>query len=224
MSVVGDFTIPAEAFALEQALSTVPEMTIEADHLASHSPREVFPFLWASGRDLERIQGALADDPSVTEVSIADETEDEALYRMVWGDSFCELIHDMVDHHAAILDASAQADQWKLRLRFSTEEMLSSFQDHFHEQGHQFEVLQLYHPTEPRQRAFGLTAEQHDALMVAVNEGYFSIPRTASTEDVSETLGISANAASERIRRGTEQLIRSGILVPSFSEETSHDQ
>lgn len=224
MSVVGDFTIPAEAFALEQALSTVPEMTIEADHLSSHSPREVFPFLWAAGSDLERIQAALADDPSVTEVSIADETEGEALYRMVWGDSFCELIHEMVDHHAAILDASAQADQWKLRLRFSTEEMLSSFQDHFHEQGHQFEVLQLYHPTEPRQRAFGLTTEQHEALMVAVNKGYFSVPRTASTEDVSETLGISANAASERIRRGTEQLIRSGILVPSVSGETSHNQ
>lgn len=224
MSVVGDFTIPAEAFALEQALSTVPEMTIEADHLTSHSPREVFPFLWAAGSDHERIQAALADDPSVTEVSIADETEGEALYRMVWEESFCELIHDMVDHHAAILDASAQADQWKLRLRFSTEEMLSSFQDHFHEQGHQFEVLQLHHPTEPRQRAFGLTTEQHEALLVAVNKGYFSVPRTASTQDVSETLGISANAASERIRRGTEQLIRSGILIPSFSGETSHNQ
>lgn len=224
MSVVGDFTIPAEAFALEQALSTVPEMTIEADHLASHSPREVFPFLWAAGSDFDRIRDVLADDPSVTEVSIADETEDEALYRMVWGESFCGLVHDMVDHHAAILDASAQADEWKLRLRFSTEEMVSSFQSHFHEQGHQFEVLQLYHPTEPRQRAFGLTAEQHEALIVAVEEGYFSVPRTASTADVSEALGISANAASERIRRGTEQLVRSGLKVPSSSVGTSHDQ
>ena len=224
MSVVGDFTIPAKAFALEQALSVVPEMTIEADHLASHSPREVFPFLWVTGNDFERIRSALADDPSVTEVSIADETDDEALYRMVWSESFCSLVHDMVDHHAAILDASAQAERWKLRLRFSNEEMLSSFQDYFRGQGHQFEVLQLYHPTEPRQRAFGLTAEQQEALTVAVNEGYFSVPRTASTEDVSEILGISANAASERIRRGTERLIQSGLVVPSSPEETHQNQ
>lgn len=49
MSVVGDFSIPTNAFALEEALSTVPEMTIKADRLASHSPKEVFPFLWGSG-------------------------------------------------------------------------------------------------------------------------------------------------------------------------------
>lgn len=218
MGVVGDFTIPADAFAVEQALSTAPEMTIEADHLASHGPKEVFPFLWATGGDFERFHDALAADPTVTDVSVAEETENEMLYRMEWNDSFCSLIHDIVDHHAAIMEARAKDDEWNLRLRFSKEDMVKSFQDHFHEQGHQFEVKQLYHPTEPRQRAFGLTAEQHKALVAAVNEGYFQIPRTASTEEVSEALGISANATSERLRRGCETLIRSGLIIPETSK------
>lgn len=218
MSVVGDFTVPSKAFALEQALSTVPEMTIEADRLASHSPKEVFPFLWARGGDFGRFHDALADAPTVTDVSVAEESEDEVLYRMEWSDSYCDLIHEMVDHHAAILEANARGDEWKLRLRFSREEMLSAFQDHFREEGHRFDVQQLYHPTEPRQRAFGLTAEQHEALVTAVNEGYFAIPRTGSAEGVSDQLGISANAVSERIRRGCETLVQSGLMIPDEDE------
>lgn len=218
MSVVGDFTIPARAFALRQALSAVPEMTVEADRLATHSPKEVFPFLWATDGDFERFHDALAADPSVTDVGVAEETEGEVLYRLEWSDSFCDLIHEMVDHHAAILEARAHDDQWNLRLRFAQAEMVSKFRNHFRETGHRFDVNELYHPTEPRQRAFGLTREQHEALVRAVEVGYFDIPRAASTEELSELLGISANAVSERVRRGCETLVRSGLITEEDAE------
>lgn len=214
MSVVGDFTIPAGAFALEDALSFAPETTVQADELATHSPREVFPFLWATGSDPAAFEDALAADGTVTDISVAMETDSEVLYRLEWTDEFCALIHDMVDHHAAILEATGARDHWSLRLRFANEEFLSEFQDHFEGSGHRFEVQKLYHPTEPRQRAFGLTADQHEALTTAVKEGYFDVPRTASTEDVSEVLGISANATSERIRRGCAAMVRAGLIVP----------
>lgn len=218
MSIVGDFTIPAESFALEHALSTVPEMTIEADRLATHSPKEVFPFLWATDGDFERFYEALREDPTVPDASVADETENEVLYRMEWSDAVCDLVHDIVDHHAAILEASAEDGRWNLRLRFAEEAMLSSFQEHFRDLGNEFDVNQLYRPTKPRQRAFDLTAEQHEALVTAVEEGYFDIPRTASAEEVGEALGVSANAVSERIRRGCEKLIRSGLTTPEDVE------
>lgn len=218
MSVVGDFTVPAKAFGLAQALSTDPEVTLEADRLASHSPREVFPFLWASGGGFESFEQALEEDPTVTEVGVADETETEVLYRLEWADDFRSLVHEMVDHHAAIVEASAHDDRWNLRLRFANEGMVSSFQSHFRESGHQFEVNHLYRPTEPRQRAFGLTAEQYEALVAASDAGYFTIPRSASAEEVSETLGISANAFSQRVRRGCDTLIRSGLIVSDDDE------
>lgn len=218
MSIVGDFTIPAESFALSHALSRAPEITIDTDRLASHSPKEVLPFLWATDGDFERFNDALGDDPTVPDASIADETENEVLYRMEWADTVCDLVHEMVDHHAAILEASATGDEWQLRLRFAEEEMVSSFQEHFHETGREFEVKQLYHPTEPRQRAFGLTAEQHEALVAAAREGYFAIPRELSAEELGESVGVSANAVSERLRRGCDTLIRSGLTITEDTE------
>lgn len=218
MSVVGSFTIPADAFALEEALSEVPEMTVEADRLASHSPNEVFPFLWATGGDFDRFGRALEADSTVRTAEIAEETDGEVLYRLEWSDAVCDLVHDMIDHHAAIVDATAHADRWDLRLRFADEGMVSSFQRHFEETGHSLEVRQLSHPSEQRQSEFGLTAEQHEALVTAVREGYFAIPRATSVEEIGERLGISANAASQRIRRGSETLIRSTLTVPDDGE------
>ena len=218
MSVVGDFTIPAESFALHQSLTTVPQMTAKADRLTSHSPKEVFPFFWASGGDFETFRQALDGDPTVTEVTVAEKTADEVLYRFTWSDEFMGVVHDMVDHHAAILKARARDDQWNLRLRFAEEGMVTTFQNHFQETGRRFEVNQLYHPTEPRQREFGLTPEQFEALVVATREGYFAVPRTASAEELGEMLGISANSVSQRIRRGCETLTRSALRVTDSIE------
>lgn len=214
MSIVGDFSIPSEAFALEHALESVPEITLKADRLASHGPQEVFPFLWATGGDFERLYRAFEDDPTVTSVNICEETKEEVLYRLTWDSEFCSLIQEIVDHHAAILESTAEDGEWNLRLRFAQEEMLSEFQSYFKKNGHEFEVHKLYTPTKPRQRVFGLTAEQHSALVAAVEEGYYSIPRKASTQEIGEVLGISGNAASERIRRGCETLIRSTLMGP----------
>jgi hypothetical protein len=211
MSVVGDFRIPAGSFALEHALAAAPGMRIEADRMASHSPEEVMPFLWATGGDFEAFTDALDEDPLVDTVSVADEAGEEVLYRLTWGQAFRDLIHEMIDHHASILEATAREDHWRLRLRFADEGMVSSFQTHFQETGRTFEVRSLRPPEGPRQRKYGLTPEQYEALVTAVRDGYFSIPRAVSVEEVGESLGISANAASQRIRRGCEALVRTSL-------------
>lgn len=218
MSVVGDFTVPAEAFALAHALSAAPDVVLEADRLASHSPREVFPFLWATGEDVEAFFRALDDDPTVTSASVADETDEEVLYRLEWSDSVLDLVHQIVDHHAAILDASVEGGRWYFRLRFADEKQMSAFQTYFRDRDYDFDVVQIYHPTEPRQRAFGLTAEQHEALVTAVDAGYFAVPREVSTEALSDELGISANAVSERIRRGCDTLVRTSLFTTDTLE------
>lgn len=223
MSVVGDFTVPAHSFALSHTLSAAPRTTVEADRLASHSSMEVLPFIWATGEDLECFDRALGEDPTVESVTVAEETEQEVLYRIVWDSSVRRLIDEVVDHHAAITEASASDETWRFRLRFAEPEMVSEFQDHFRETGRQFDVERLNRPTEPRQHVHGLTEEQQEALVAAVAEGYFSIPRRISAEELGEALGISANAASQRLRRGSDALIRSVLAIgDEIDDDTPH--
>lgn len=213
MSVIGDFTVPAEAFALAEALSAVPEGVLEADRVASHSTTHVLPFLWATGGSADAFQDAMVADPTVDSVAVADEFDEEVLFRMQWSDEFRGLIDEMVDHEAAIVRARASEDQWTLRLRFATESMVSEFQSFFEKRGHEFEVHSLGQPSVPRQGEMGLTPEQRTALEVAYRTGYFDIPRETSAEAVGDQLDISGNAASERLRRGCRVLVESSILV-----------
>ncbi|WP_436924691.1 bacterio-opsin activator domain-containing protein [Halosimplex amylolyticum] len=213
MSVIGEFTVPAESFVLEPALSSVPEISVEADRNATHGPRQVLPFLWATGGDFEAFADALEADPSVESVSVAERADEAVMYRLRWCDSFRELVHDMIDHEAAIVEATASEDRWTLRLRFGEESMVSSFQEYFDETGRHFEVRSLWHPTGPRQREFDLTSDQYEALTTAAREGYFDVPRRVSATDLGDRLGISANAASQRVRRGSAALVRNTLLI-----------
>lgn len=212
MSVIGDFTVPAESFALERTFERVPGLTLEADRLASHAPTEVMPFVWASGGEGDLAE-TLAADPDVAAADVTDRMDGETLLRMRWSKGFRTAVRDMIDHHAAILRAEASHGSWTLRLRFADDALVSTFQSHFRAENLDFEVRSLTRPSRPRQSEFGLTADQREALAAAVRSGYFSIPRESSAQRLGEELGISANAASERVRRGTETLVESALMV-----------
>ncbi|WP_433630800.1 bacterio-opsin activator domain-containing protein [Halomicrococcus sp. NG-SE-24] len=219
MSVIADFTIPAEAFTLQRALTAAPDMTVEAERLASHSAEWALPFLWASSGDFERFHGAMQDDPTVASMAVIEEADSDVLYKIHWSDSVIELVNEMIDQEATILEAQAQAPNWWLRLRFSEEKQVSSFHDHFAERGHRFEVGKVYHPSAPRQRKYGLTTEQRDTLVAASRKGYFSVPRDLSTEELADVLGVSSNAVSQRIRRACANLVQHTLMVGTDEEE-----
>lgn len=221
MSVVVDVTIRTESFTLQNALSAEPDITVEAERIASHSTEEVLPFLWASGGDVDAFQQAMEEDPTVTNVAAIEEGEGSALFLLEWHEEFTELITEMIDQHANILEARAKEDSWQLRLRFAEEGQVSGFREYFDERGHTFEVQKLFHPSTSRQREFGLTPEQYETLVTALREGYFTVPRTISIEELANELGISSNATSQRLRRATGNLVRNTLTIGTFEQSSS---
>lgn len=213
MSVIADFTVPADSFTLQQALAAEPDMTIETERLASHSVEWLFPFHWATGGDFETFQTAMEDDPTVANVTAIEESEDSVLYQIKWSDEIIDLITEITDQHASILKAKAHGEKWQLQLRFADEGQVSSFQKHFAERDRSFEVTRVYHPSASRQREYGLTVEQRDTLVTAFQMGYFTVPRDRSIEDLADVLDISSNAVSQRIRRGSANLIQHTLTI-----------
>lgn len=213
MSVVADFTVPADSFALHHALTADPDVTIKAERLASHSPEWSLPFIWASGGDFEAFEEAMQEDPTVVEASAIEKMHGDALYKVQWSQDVLDLITEMIDQHAIILNAQARAEEWRLQLRFAEEGQISSFQEYFSEENRSFEVNKIYHPNTSRQREYGLTREQHDTLVAAFQRGYFSVPRDTSMEELANELGISSNAVSQRIRRGSANLIQHALTM-----------
>ncbi|WP_227375723.1 helix-turn-helix domain-containing protein [Haladaptatus halobius] len=218
MAVIGDFTVPAESFALDTALADAPDMIVRADRLASHSTEDVLPFLWASKGDFETFREALRNDSTVESATVAAERNESVLYKLKWNQSFIDLIDEMINQHAAIVEADARNGNWRLKLRFTKEGQVTLFQKHFADKGITFEVNRLYRPDAPRQREYDLTPEQRDTLVTALDEGYFEVPRDISIEELADEFGLSANAISQRIRRGSANLIRNTLTITANRE------
>jgi predicted DNA binding protein len=209
MSLVGEFVVPADAFALGDALEAVPEMHLEVERLATHSREWVMPFLWASGGDLDEFDVALAEDPTVANAEVLDRFDAARLYKIEWSEPVEERVDAMVDRHAIVQEAVAH-DGWFLKLRFTDPEHLSEFQQYFETD---FELTRKYRTTEPKQGEFDLTAEQRETLVMASELGYFSVPREATVEDIAARLDISANSVSQRLRRAHDALVQNTLRV-----------
>lgn len=220
MGVVADFRIPSESFLLPEALAAEPSATVEAERLASHSTEWVLPFHWVADADFERFHEAMEGDPTVDDVAVTEDTGDSVLYRVEWADELIELITEITDRHATILEAKAHDENWRIQLRFAKEDQVSSFRDHFSDRGRSFEVEKIYHPTAPRQREYGLTAEQRDTLVTAFERGYYNVPRDVDMEGLADALGVSSNAVSQRLRRGSSNLVRHTVALGADEKGT----
>lgn len=99
--------------------------------------------------------------------------------------------------NAYILNATGTGDSWRFELRFPSHEAMSTFQDRCQDAVVNFEVIRVYNPSKPDLGPwFGLTERQREAIVVAVEEGYYDIPRDCTTVELGEALGISDQAVT----------------------------
>lgn len=62
------------------------------------------------------------------------------------------------------------------------------------------------------ERLRNMTSRQEECVRVAVEMGYFSIPREVNAEDVAEELGISKSSFLERLRRAEREIFEESFL------------
>lgn len=63
------------------------------------------------------------------------------------------------------------------------------------------------------ERQWDLTAPQEEALLAALEAGYFEVPKAVTATEVAESLSISKSAFLERLRRGQRALITQALTV-----------
>lgn len=223
MSVVADLGVPAGDFALRDALAAAPEVTVEFERVVTHSQEWIMPFLWASGEDLDRFDRAMHDDGTVARVSLANDFGQIRLYQIRWSDDVKGIVNTIFDREGTLVEAVARENRWELKVRFGSHAGLSTLQSHFERADVAFTVQRVYTPSQPRQPEFDVTPGQRSALVGALEGGYFDVPRGTTMSDLADELDVSTNALSERLRRGTANLVRTTLTVRDSVGVEDHD-
>ncbi|WP_254537233.1 helix-turn-helix domain-containing protein [Halomarina litorea] len=190
------------------ALSGTPEATLHWEQTDLTGDGRETVLGWLEGESSEAFEEAAAADPSVSEFSRLASTGNRHLYQFWLSEEAGErsIYRGLVETGSVIKRATATTDGWEFDIAFPDQAALDEFRTFCDDSGLDYTVHRVF--TEDTMLseapAGGLTDKQFELLRMATERGYFSVPRETNLGDLADALGISHQAASERLRRAQE--------------------
>ena len=221
MCVVVECSVPAADFELGRVLQEAEYRQAELERVVAIGSRgetdRIAPFFWVMGADAAALEATLGDTGALEEVRLLDTVGDRALFRAEWDPAGEDFLGSLADLDVAILEAIGNAERWVFRLRFHTDAALSAFQAAQREREFSIDVRRVAEfvdwERESPAEAMELTSAQHDALRMAIEEGYFAVPRRTNLVALSDQLEISSQSLSERLRRAEGKVLGATLLT-----------
>ena len=213
MPTIVSGTVPASDLALSHSLGTLADLYFEVERIVTSGDETVMPMLWARGTSRADVEAALRDDPTVDEVELLGDFDDEWLFQMQWVSQVDLILEMLTNAEASVLDAVGHGDQWRLRVLYPRRSLFSTTHEFCEDHGITFDVRSIRELDEEPAGRYGLTAAQYEMLSAAATRGYFQVPRGVSLEELADELDISHQAASERLRRAMDALVEDALFV-----------
>jgi hypothetical protein len=217
MPVLSFLTVPASNFVFERIFAAHPSVRIRFESAVPVGGRSG-AHAWVAGMPSGEIERAFGTAASLADVTVCGVDGDETLVSLRWEEP-TELLDLLTETDATALDVVGVSGGWRFALRFPKHENLSTFFEGCQRRGIGVSIGTVQSPGysvddvgRPR-----LTDPQREALALALREGYYDIPRRISLNELAERLGISDSAASQRIRRGSSELVERSLPVAERS-------
>ncbi|WP_254535417.1 helix-turn-helix domain-containing protein [Halomarina litorea] len=202
---------------LRETLTAVPSTRIVWEESDRTDNGEMLLLLWVESEDFEAFEEATHADPTVTAPRCLTELGDRRLYQIEQtGEGRARRIHTELVAVGGIIHECVGTDgRWSLEVEFPDQDALKHFHSVCEEFDLDFRLVQKYEQSGGKGSSgdFGLTEKQRHALSLACEMGYFEVPRGSDLGTIAEELDISHQAASERVRRAVDVLVRHTIRV-----------
>lgn len=212
MSVIVEFTCTDSAFPFGRMFTDSPGMTVELEAIVP-TDTAVVPYLWVNGEQYEEFEVRVRQNEHVAEFVALDRLEDAVLYRIDWIRHSGDLLEGIEVTRGVVLEASRN-EGWTFRLRFPNHDNVSQFYNYCMQNNITIDITRSFTLTEKTEFGyqFDLSQEQREALLLGLRHGYFDTPSQTSLDELAAELGISSQAMSNRIRRGTKQVLGEALL------------
>lgn len=218
MSVIVEFTVADSEFPFGRLFGDSSGMTAELEKIVP-TGSAIVPYLWVGGVDDDEFGDRVRDNEHVAEFVALDRLDDVTLYRIDWKRDPGDLLEGIDSNRGVILEAYG-TDGWEFRLRFPNHDTVSQFYNFCTRNDVTIDIERSFTLTEKTEfgHQFDLSQEQREALVLGLQRGYFDTPSRTSLDELADELGISSQATSNRIRRGTKQVLGEAILSATARE------
>lgn len=210
--------IPACDLALEHAFEVVPNLRFEMIQSVAADRAVSMSYVRVWGAPREEIEAAFDADGSVDDFEAVSQRAESWLYEVEWDSPRLFVLREIIfQRDGQIISACGQDDEWVLRLLVLDRDDISKVVDDTTNHDFSVDVARITKMDSQTPSPGELTEEQYETLLMAVEKGYFEIPRRTTMEELAEEFGISHQALSERLRRGHRMLIESALEGQTLS-------
>ena len=207
-------TLPAEDFALADLFERVPDVRTECESTVATSDDCTLLVVQTDG-DEHDVDTALQSDAGVAASDCFGRHSNGLTYRVRWEGRPRQLLQRLVTADVTLLSMQGQNGQWKLQLVAPDRKKIARAYEIMDDLDCRVECRSISSFDGGESRRSWLTDEQQEALIAAFENGYYTIPRNISVENLADELGISHQALSERFRRAHRELVESTLVVDS---------
>jgi predicted DNA binding protein len=213
MATIIEFELPADEFALHETLTACPDAVFEVERVVATNTDQITPYVWVQADEFDELERAFEADPTVEAATVLSETDEDRSYRMEWTGPIDLIVHILTEQEGTITHADGHSDSWRLTVLFPDRAALSRALSYVTENGISVDVRAMYEMEGARRAQFDLTSGQYEVLVAAFEAGYFEVPRRLSLGDLADQEGVSHQAISERLRRGTNSLVEHTLIT-----------
>lgn len=177
-------------------------------------------FYRVQSADLDRFEEGLRTDHTIGAFDRVIETSDgKAIYSFEYTDEAKVISPIISSANGVVLDMQNDGTGWVFTVWLPDRQHFAPLWDYAESNGIAIELLRVNDHSSLGETDASLTDSQREALLVALDAGYFEEPRDATLGDVAAALDISQPAAGGLIRRGTKRLIVSSLREDEETRE-----
>ncbi|WP_246988867.1 helix-turn-helix domain-containing protein [Halorientalis marina] len=169
-------------------------------------------FYHIESSDFHQFEDGLRKDSTIGGFErVIDTGDEEAIYSFEYTDD-AKIISPVISAaDGVILDMENDGSAWTMTIWMAERTDLAHLWEYARQNDIDIDLLRVNEYDGLGNTGAGLTDSQREALLVALESGYFEEPRNATLSEVAADLNISQPAASGLLRRGLKRLIMSSL-------------
>lgn len=197
---------------LARATSRASETVVEYEYRRGRNDGATHYFTAAFG-DLDGLEAAFVADDTVRSVECLAVREASRVYRVQLGPEATRFFEEMQAFDAFVRRMRGSNGDWSVRMLLRDRAALATINDYCRENDVRMHLNHLRSAGEvDSHEYFGLSPSECEMLRLAYETGYYSVPRQITQTRLAESLGVSASAISQQLRRATAALIRETLV------------
>lgn len=205
--ILAAFRIEHPALALTETVAHDGSAVVEpVREVATDPERERYLFSVTSA-DFDRFEAGLDADPTIAVYEQVAHLGDEAVYAFTYAEDAILLSTEIGRLNGVILEFENDGTVWAVKVWFPDRSGVQALWDYASDHGAEFELVRINEYGSILEHSYGLTDSQREAVLAALDLGYFDEPRGATLGELADGLDISKPSASRLLRRGLKRLV-----------------